>query len=864
MKIQLGDTDITNDLIYNIGVQEIGAVIDPIANFHPNYKAVLEEAQSLDAILPSPDFQRLQNDLVVELDSTGKWDMWDDIHIFWGNGDFIFRSINWKNPTGAKAIEVGVGTMKLSDIGMKGDNVNYVELNNSLSNYSLNDASFICDAVEGDVRIQADKTAAITRLSNSSTWQYLNSDDTNRAIFDGGGLGFKSFSRTGTSVKYHVDGSITGDGDVVFNSVSLPQESFTTHYNGSSSRSEGTIGFIAIGSSVHGIEASIYNSFKNTPVVTLTGGIPSDGFVALVFSGDYGTYDIPTTTFTFNKTTSLIEEGAITDLVAKNNRRIMTEAIRHTFETYPLCTTWKCDDTMDAFFNVNAGLLQNPDDLYAQSIQISYDNKTFDFGTAKLRVQPNKYGFYTLVGLWRGTNVTLENGEFYGDRFQHTYDPTISGSYDNGILIGFYGAKQCTLDGVKTYESIGDGFIIRSGSYSQVNRLPDGSPNPEGWYSEQITIKNSLFKNHRRNGLAFTDVTALLVSPFTRSVIDNCDFVSNGLSPLDEWNGQPPVWGLSPNGYTPRHAIDFEAITEVTDTGVFPTGTTVYNIREKIENVHVTNCRFIDNWADLDLYKCWDMEINDNYFEGAVGNVASYNINIHHNLFNFTDPSDGKDKVTAGAKVYARLRADGESYCRNWDINDNVFVGHWNPAIAVGGTDHSILRNQIVQKIEDVSVFPVGWNINQATLVQDLSNLGWNNRFDSLSLGVFKGMTIGDWTEDCVFTDNTVETSQVAVKGFSDFATNIRVFNTQVTNTSVTINSSDPNNYALFLNDVNGDRIDAPFTDLVIDNFTTNQDGTIERVYGVTLSNSIFNECTITAPNKINTETGNTGIVLVP
>lgn len=648
----------------------VEVIANHIANFDTDYQAVLLKALEIDAILPTIADQRKQNDIVLALKTQNLWAMHDGIFLFTGSGGPLFKKINWKDRTLAE--EDGYGDLIFDSTGIQGDEVNFLKSNVVYSNYTLNDASVSFDLVSigssnplisaksnpgtnntGDVNV---------RILAATTFQNFNGS--NSAIMDFSSSGFYSISRsTNNSVISSINGVI--DETETFSSTIMPEESIKLFVNGSI-LGNSKLGSLLIGSNVDGRQDDVYNAIKNAPTATVTGGVYSVGYTPLMFSGNYGTYNSATKTFTLNGDNMGLTSGIVTDLKAKENRKIINEAIRYVFEETE-ADTLKFGDDIDVFINTNHGKASR-EASYANSIQIGFDNVVVDFGESKFRVQPNKYFQYCLVGIWQVTNTTIKNGFFYGDRYTHNYDPESSLSHDNGMGIVLYGGKNVNIENIFTTEFTGDGLGIRSSQ----KRNEDGSESTGGFFTDNVLVKNSTFTYQRRNGASVTDGDNV--------TFDTCVFSYNGLSPIDGSSN----FGLDSDGYTPKAGIDWEAIQTLHSDGV----TLLYD--ERIRWGKMINCDFIGNYTDVVPYKVFGLELAYNNFSSGVLNRASTDVFIHHNNFDYnTTESEG-----IAVLISSIIRSDNSNFTTGWRVEDNTFNNY--PITAqIGGNGTTFLRNTI-------------------------------------------------------------------------------------------------------------------------------------------------------------------------
>ena len=94
-------------------------------------------------------------------------------------------------------------------------------------------------------------------------------------------------------------------------------------------------------------------------------------------------------------------------------------------------------------------------------------------------------------------NVLISGGKLWGDRYTHDYN-SISGTHEWGHIIMLRGVHNSTVDGVEIHEAAGDGIEIGGTAH----RNNDGSLKPHGRESYNVTIKNCLINDHRRNNMS--------------------------------------------------------------------------------------------------------------------------------------------------------------------------------------------------------------------------------------------------------------------------------------------------------------------------------------------------------------------------
>lgn len=365
--------------------------------------------------------------------------------------------------------------------------------------------------------------------------------------------------------------------------------------------------------------------------------------------------------FIFEKGNWDIIEDIVTDEIALQNKINLNNLISL---VHNLGGTIFELDEIDAFFDVQA---DNYNEATQESIILPSNFHFKMSNNTHLRVQPNSKSAYALLSAKKQVNVTISGGNLWGDRYTHSYvSPGSDGNtHEFGYMVYFRGVHNGTVDGVGLREATGDGFIMQGTS----NRYNDGTVRPGEWECKNIVVKNCIIDKNRRNNLSLVDGDG--------AIIEN-NIISNG--------GDGGEYSVSQDGYSskgvlPRYNIDLEAINTLS-----PDGNTVY-YTEIIKNVIIRNNEFTGaHHGDIDLYKCWDVEIHNNTFSSYIANVAAYNIQIHHNSF----INDGDRKFAI--QIKSLVRPNGYDYNRNYEVYDNT-ISNYEVGLKVGGTNQEINNN---------------------------------------------------------------------------------------------------------------------------------------------------------------------------
>lgn len=240
-------------------------------SFDVDYQAVLDEATTQGYTLPSPSVQSTDNDIVIALKGDGNWSKLEAFWKFATDGDSDFASINWIDPTGNKAVEVGAGSLNWGVDGVQGDGTNYLDMNVSVGGgYLLDDCSvwidIITEQTTNTALVRGDNSGAVsTRLFNTASFMALNGGGSspNRSIMNMGGTGFFTVSRdSSTNVDNWKDGSLDSAED--HTSLAVSDEFFL--FENGSNRGNAEVGFFAFGSNIQGEENNVYEAVKNAPV----------------------------------------------------------------------------------------------------------------------------------------------------------------------------------------------------------------------------------------------------------------------------------------------------------------------------------------------------------------------------------------------------------------------------------------------------------------------------------------------------------------------------------------------------------------------------------------------------------------------
>lgn len=359
-----------------------------------------------------------------------------------------------------------------------------------------------------------------------------------------------------------------------------------------------------------------------------------------------------------------ITQGVVSDAVATVNRENIRKAINtvkalggDTFEI----------DNIDAFLNVSTAPGGGRHDIDA-SIFIPSNFHFKMGGNCNLRVQPTFTERSLLISSVSTENIKISGGKLWGDRYTHDYT-TIASSHDWGHLIMLRGVHNSVIDGVEIHEGVGDGIQIGGISH----RFNDGTLKPGGRESKNVTVRNCLINDHRRNNISIVDGTDIYIEYNT---------IKNAGSGDDRK-------GVSSNGTSPRAGIDIEAFKNNA-----PDNNSVYDF-EKTEDIHIRNNIFEDNYAvDVALYNGEKTYVYENTFRSlrAISAAFSFNNKIYNN--NFQRPA-GLMPGSQAINFEPRYWANGNHRIKDFEVYDNSFSGY-QFAIVAGGQGHTFTNNKMI------------------------------------------------------------------------------------------------------------------------------------------------------------------------
>jgi len=162
--------------------------------FEEEYENVLIEALDLGYQLPSESEQINQNNILFELKSRGIWSELDVFYYWKGDGDWDFKTINWKNPTGGKAVGELSSSHPTDEFGLTGLGVHDAyRLAGDYVNLTQNDGIVLWDLVD------AGNESAIANLLRSSTIRSVQLRASNTIHYFGDQNTISDFNKLGIS-----------------------------------------------------------------------------------------------------------------------------------------------------------------------------------------------------------------------------------------------------------------------------------------------------------------------------------------------------------------------------------------------------------------------------------------------------------------------------------------------------------------------------------------------------------------------------------------------------------------------------------------------------------------------------------------
>jgi len=238
----------------------------PPSAFDADYQAILNVATALGYALPTAGNQTAGNKLVLDLKSCGAWSRLDGLWVYMKAGDNNFALLNWKNPTGVKAIRVVSPTW--SAAGYSGTSTSYIDTQivpGASGNYALNSAhaGFYCASLAAvgtqDVVDAAGSAVRLWWRNSGPGWRFFLNDNTNIVTERVKTDGVNMISRAASNQFVHyANGTVVQT--ISRNAMAIPTTKLHT------SKSANVVGLVYFGSNVSDLEpaySQCYLDFAN-------------------------------------------------------------------------------------------------------------------------------------------------------------------------------------------------------------------------------------------------------------------------------------------------------------------------------------------------------------------------------------------------------------------------------------------------------------------------------------------------------------------------------------------------------------------------------------------------------------------------
>lgn len=379
----------------------------------------------------------------------------------------------------------------------------------------------------------------------------------------------------------------------------------------------------------------------------------------------------------------------------------------------------------------------------------------------------------------------------YGSRYTHEY----------GFGISLYGCHNAIIQDVYIKDFHGDAiFIDKTGLRNTNGTIPSNIRSCENVLIQRVTTENC-----RRQGISVVDCNGYeegvaLPTPGGSGsrvgvIIDDCDITDTGRD----------IYAL------PGYGIDLECYRQ--------TGAEY----ARVENVIIKNTRFSGNRkGDVNLYNSQYVELFNNSFSYKIGHVASNNISIHDNTFDYVNTFP---QNYASSYAIALDRYLTTNYVHDIDIYNNIISGY-TFGIRVSGEDFNIYGNTIT-------------NLNPLGGV-------------AFGLGSLKNFT---------YHDNTVNIGGSDVLAYESATTgttteNLRIYNETITATLIPDGNALQNATAIRLRNITVTGTLAEGTGILIENSSFS--GTTRDVEVINCNDVEFVNCTYNVVNQ----SGNTNVII--
>ncbi len=313
-----------------------------------------------------------------------------------------------------------------------------------------------------------------------------------------------------------------------------------------------------------------------------------------------------------------ITEGVVDDLVARENRDILENAM---IFTQNMGAERFIIDRMDAFFNVD-----EPETLRPSTAAINVpSNFTLQMSdNTHLRMQPNAAIRPTLLATHLGENILIDGGILHGDRDQHDYSS--GGTHEWGHLLRISGTKNSVFRNMTFMDATGDGVDVHAIGHSF---------DPFYAYCDNVVIEKNTFIRNRRNQISITDGRNIIV--------DKNEFIDASIHTEKS------------RGIAPGFGIDVEAVRFGNPRGIseIAEDITIKNNTERGSRVGAVTVHTGDR-----------VTIENNTFENSISYSTSIGTIIRNNEITGKTPknTDRGIAIVAGRSDVYDKNYDGRVY----------------------------------------------------------------------------------------------------------------------------------------------------------------------------------------------------------
>ncbi len=359
-----------------------------------------------------------------------------------------------------------------------------------------------------------------------------------------------------------------------------------------------------------------------------------------------GSVSLTSSIFQFKKEKWGIVEGITSDNIALRNKEILRDLFTLTKEMG--ASNFEIDE-LDAYFLVSKE--DNfPPKYRMGDIFLPSDFNLIMTDNTHLRVQPNAFAAFNLLKVYNESNVTIRGGNLHGERDEHTYENEY-GEADS-MLISIEAGVNVAVEGVKMYDSSGDGIIVKSIGFTF---------NPDYIPSHNIRISDCYIEKSRRNNISIVNGYDVIVERTT--------IVDAGVNTNASY-GSLPKMGIDIEAYRERGANGELILYEIAKDIV---------IRDNVERGSVT--------AAIVVFIGDDTIIENNVTENSIGYSYATGVKIRNNQITGTSSNhisgigggSPDTETTYNNEIYGNTVKGFQTgitlYNKDAKIYDNTFDG---------------------------------------------------------------------------------------------------------------------------------------------------------------------------------------------